>query len=106
MEACAIVADTLQPAVDTVTAIVDDPTGQTIDPAELSNLADQMRDMLDVSSAKMDAYAAPFASAILTLDDIFEGRADTHQNLDTGAFRDASIDILAYCVDDVGYKAP
>lgn len=105
LEACAIVADTLTPTLDIVTAMVEDPTGQSVNPAEVSSLADQLKKMLDLSTAKMDAYAAPYASVVVLLDDIFEGRAGTSQNVDTGAYRDATVDIMSYCVDEVGYSA-
>ena len=105
LAACAIVGETLQPTLDIVTAMVDDPTGQSVDAAEVSRVADELKALLVLTTAKMDAYAAPYASAVILLDDMFEGRTSGSQSVDTGAYRDATIDILAYCVDEVGYSA-
>jgi hypothetical protein len=105
MAACALVSDLLTPVQDIVTGIVDDPTGGTLDAANVSNVAEDLRSLLQVTTPKMDAYAAPFASVVLILDDMFEGRTSGNQSLDTGAYRDAAIDIIFYCVDEVGYSA-
>ena len=105
MQACAILSLTLTPVVDTVTAIVQDPTGQTLKSASVSDLASQLRSMLKLSTSKMDIYAVPYASVVLELDDIFKGKAPANQVLNTGAYRDAAPKVMSYCVDEVGYRA-
>lgn len=103
--ACGEVADLLIPVQEIVTGIVEDPSGGTLSAATVSAVSEDLRGLLELTSPKMDTYAAPFASVVLVLDDIYEGRVSGSQNLDTGAYRDAAIDILGYCVEEVGYSA-
>lgn len=106
MAACAIVTETLTPTLDIVTKMIDDPTGASVTAPVVSALAAQLRELLDLASSRMDAYAAPYASTVLLLDDIFEGKVSGSQTVDTGAYRDSILPLLTYCTDVVGYKAP
>lgn len=106
MAACAEVADLLLPVQDLVSAIVQDGTGATVDRAQLIETSDRLREVEPMVTSRMNTYFAPFSSVVLQLDDIFDGRADGATTLDTGAYRDAAIEILFYCTDEVGFRAP
>lgn len=104
MAACALVGETLLPSADIIAAMVEDPTGGTLNTAMVTVTAFKLRKMLDLGTPQMDAYAAAYAMPVLLLDDILEGKSSGNQSVDTGAYRDSVPDLLAYCVDDVGYS--
>ena len=53
----------------------------------------------------MKGYLAPYSAVAFTLEAIYAGEMDPAQNLDAGGYRDALIDILSYCTEEVGYSA-
>ena len=102
---CEQVGTTIEDNANVITGIVDDPTGVSLDNQMLYRTTAALRNADETASPKMKCYLAPYSAVAFTLEAIYAGEMDPAQNLDTGGYRDALIDILSYCTNEIGYSA-
>jgi hypothetical protein len=102
---CEQVGMTIEDNATIVTGIVDDPTGVSLDKQMLYRTTAALRNADETASPKMKGYLAPYSAVAFALEAIYAGEIDPAQNLDTGGYRDALIEVLNYCTNEIGYSA-
>lgn len=96
---------TIEDNANMVTGIVDNPTGVSLDKQMLYWTTAALRNADETASPKMKGYLAPYSAVAFTLEAIYAGEMDPALNLDTGGYRDALIEVLNYCTNEIGNNA-
>ncbi len=85
--------------------IASDPTGATIDAIEIGSTAALHRELVETAPSDVSSLVADYTEPVLTLASILAGEIDGEQTLDTQGYKDATLPLLTYCTETVGYPA-